>query len=155
VYEGVARQAVHTLKFRSGRSLAPVLGGLLREHLQRRPLRADVLAPVPMARARLRERGYNQSALLAEQVVDLVGGTLVVDLLEKQDRPPQRTLSAAERGTNLRNAISCQKPHEVVGRRVLLVDDVMTTGATLSACAEVLDKAGAAAIFGLVFARDV
>ena len=155
VYDGVARKAVHTLKFRSGRHVAPVLGGLLRDHLRRRPLRADLVVPAPITRARLRERGYNQAALLAEQIVDLVGGTLVPDLLDKDDRPPQQTLPAAERQRNLRDAIRCKTPEQVRGRRVLLVDDVMTTGSTLSACAEALDQAGAERVFALVFARDI
>jgi ComF family protein len=154
-YDGVARNAVHTLKFRSGRYVAPVMGDLLRQHLRRRPLRAEVVVPVPMARRRLRERGYNQAALLAEQVIDVIGGTLAVDVLEKTDRPPQQTLSAAERQTNLRDAIRCTQPDQVAGRRLLLVDDVMTTGATLSVCADVLHEAGAARVFGLVFARDI
>jgi ComF family protein len=155
VYDGLARKAVHTLKFRSGRYVAPVLGQMLRDHLGRRPVQADLVAPVPMARARLRERGYNQAALLAEQIVDQVGGTLVEDLLHKADRPPQQTLSAAERARNLEDALRCARPELVEGRRVLLVDDVMTTGATLSACAEALDQAGANQVFALVFARDL
>lgn len=155
MYDGVARKAVHTLKFRSGRHVAPVLGGFLRDHLRRRPLHADLVVPAPMARARLRERGYNQAALLAQEIVQTVGGTLIVDLLEKADRPPQRTLSAAGRQSNLRDAIRCARPELVTRRRVLLVDDVMTTGSTLSACAEALDHAGAERVFALVFARDI
>ena len=155
VYAGVARKAVHTLKFRSGRHLAPILGGLLREHLQRRPLHADIVVPAPMSRARQRERGYNQAALLAQEVVQVVGGTLMVDLLEKADRPAQRTLSAADRMLNLRDAIRCARPELVKGQRVLLVDDVMTTGSTLSVCAEALNQAGAERVFALVFARDI
>lgn len=154
IYEGVARTAVHTLKFRSGRYVAPVLGRLLRENLARQPLRADLVVPVPMPSRRLRERGYNQARLLAEQVVEQVGGTLAPGLLEKDDRPPQRTLAAAERLANLRGAIRCTDPARVAGRRVLLTDDVMTTGATLSMCAEALADAGAERVSGLVFARD-
>ena len=155
LYDGVARQAVHTLKFRSGRYVAPLLGELMRQSLRRRPLRADLVLPVPLAPRRLRERGYNQAALLAEQVVEAVGGTLGQAVLEKRDRPPQQALSAAERRRNLQDAIRCPQPDQVAGRRVLLLDDVMTTGATLSACADALDAAGAERVFGLVFARDV
>lgn len=155
VYDGVARKAVHTLKFRSGRHVAPVLGGLLRSHLARRPLHADLVVPAPMSRARQRERGYNQAALLAEEIVEMVGGSLASDLLEKADRPAQQTLSAAQRGRNLQGAIRCARPELIRGGRVLLVDDVMTTGATLSACADALDQAGAQRVLALVFARDV
>jgi ComF family protein len=154
VYEGVARTAVHTLKFRSGRYLVPLLGALLRENLARQPLRADLVVPVPMPRRRLRERGYNQATLLAEQVVDAVGAILAGSVLEKDDRPVQRGLPAAARLANLRGAIRCTDPARVRGRRVLLADDVMTTGATLSSCAEALAEAGAERVSGLVFARD-
>lgn len=154
VYEGLARTAVHTLKFRSGRSLAPVLAEWLREAVARRPLQADLVAPVPLSPERLRERGYNQAALLAEQVSDAVGGVYAPWLLTRTDRPPQRTLSAAQRQQNLRGAIACADPTLVGGRRILVVDDVMTTGATLGACADALVAAGATRVGALVLARD-
>jgi ComF family protein len=154
-YEGAARQAVHTLKFRSGRYLAPVLGQLLCEVATRRPLQADLVVPVPLAPRRLRDRGYNQAELLAEHVVESVGGTLAARLLEREDRAPQQTLTAVERRTNLRGAFSCANPEAAHGQRILLVDDVMTTGATLGACAEVLVTAGASRVSALVFARDL
>ena len=155
VYDGMARKAVHTLKFRSGRHVAPVLGGLLRSHLERRPLHADLVVPAPMSAARHRDRGYNQAVLLAQEIVDVVGGKLATDVLEKDDRPSQQKLSAADRARNLQGAIRCARPELVTGRRVLLVDDVMTTGATLSACADALQAAGAERVLAMVFARDI
>jgi ComF family protein len=155
VYEGVPRRAVHTFKFRSGRYLAPVLGELLRASLEQRPLHADLVTPVPLAPRRLRERGYNQAALLAEYVTDAAGASLATGLLAREDRPPQQRLSAAERMDNLLGAIRCTDPSAASHRRILLVDDVMTTGATLSACAEALADAGASHVSALVFARDV
>jgi ComF family protein len=123
--------------------------------LRRRPLRAELVVPVPLAPARLRWRGYNQAALLAEQVAAALGGRLGTDVLERLDRPAQHTLGAAERLDNLRGAIRCRQPGLVRGRRVVLVDDVMTTGATLSSCAEALETAGARQVLGLVFARTL
>lgn len=154
-YEGPARTAVHALKFRAGRQVAPVLGGVMRESLRRRPLRAELVVPVPLAPARERARGYNQALLLAEQVAAVVGGELGHDVLEREDRPSQRTLSGADRLDNLRGSIHCRDPARVAGRRVVLVDDVMTTGATLSTCAEVLAAAGARQVQALVFARTL
>lgn len=153
-YEGAARRAVHALKFRSARYLAPALGALMAQTACRRPLSADVVVPVPLAPGRLRQRGYNQAELLAAAVVPAVGGQLAVVLTRKQ-RPAQQTLNAAERRSNLKGAVHCPRADLVAGQRILLVDDVVTTGATLSACAEALSAAGAAHVTALVFARDV
>ncbi len=154
VYEGIARAAVQTLKFRSGRYLVPFMGELLRDAATRRPLAADLVVPVPLSRARWRERGYNQAELLAAEVATTVGGVLLPALLEREDRPAQRTLPAAERRRNVVGAFRCADPGLASGRRILLVDDVATTGATLGACAEVLSRAGATRVAALVFARD-
>jgi ComF family protein len=151
-YGGVARSAVHALKFRGGRNLAPLLGELLRDHIAVQPLVADLVVPVPISRQRHRERGYNQAELLAHQVAQAVGAPVDADLLVRQDRPAQQTLGAAERLVNLQGALQARRHAH---GRVLLVDDVATTGATLSACADVLASAGARDIRALVFARDL
>lgn len=154
-YHGAARAAVLTLKFRSGRYLAPLMGELLRQELATRPLRADVVVPVPLAAGRLRQRGFNQALLLASQVAPAVHACVSANALRREDRAAQQTLSAAERLVNLRGSVKCQRPAEVQGKRVLLVDDVVTTGATLSACADALAQAGARRISALAFARDL
>lgn len=154
-YEGAARTAILTLKFRSGRYLAPLMGQLLREALDTHPLQVDLVVPVPLAPRRLRERGFNQSELLAREIAGLVRGTLAADALERQERTPQQTLTAAERLQNLAGAFGCPRPRTIQGRRVLLVDDVVTTGATVSACADTLADAGARRVSALAFARDL
>jgi ComF family protein len=157
VYDGAARRAVIALKFRSGRCLAPVMGELLRQTLRAHPVAADLLVPVPLSPGRLRQRGFNQAALLADQIAGHVPGIATVrsDVLVRQDRPAQRTLNAHQRLSNLAGAFGCPRPADVRGRRILLVDDVVTTGATASACADTLADAGAARICVLAFARHL
>lgn len=155
VYEGAARNAVVTLKFRSGRYLAELMGNLLRQQLETHPIAADLVVPVPLSRDRLRERGFNQAALLAARVAPAAGGVLASDLLSRAPRRTQRTLSARERLSNLDGAFTCGHRQRAAGQRVLLVDDVVTTGATASACADTLAQAGASHVSVLAFARDL
>ena len=154
-YEGAARAAILALKFRAGRYLTPLMGELLRVELGRQPLQVDVVVPVPLAPRRLKTRGYNQALLLAEQVVTAAGGARVANALERSERPAQSTLDSEARLRNLEGAFRCAQPGQIVGRRVLLVDDVVTTGATASACADTLAEAGARRITVLAFARDL
>jgi ComF family protein len=147
---------VRRLKYQQERHLATPLAALLLDCLAARPLAVDVLVPVPLDPARGRERGYNQAALLAAPVAKALGLPALPDVLQRT-RPtrPQVGLNAGERRANVRGAFACGNPSAVAGRRVLLVDDVMTTGATLEACADALTAAGAAQVYGLVVARDL
>jgi ComF family protein len=154
-YEGAARTAVLNLKFKSGRYLVPLMGEFLRRELTLRPLHAEVVVPVPLAPKRMRQRGYNQALLLAHQVAKVVHGEVVVDALIREERPPQQSLAAAERLLNLEGAFSCPRPMRVSNHSVMLVDDVVTTGATLSACTDTLAEAGARRVSALAFARDL
>jgi ComF family protein len=155
IYEAAPRAAVLTLKFRSGRYLVLMMSEFLREELARRPMRADLVVPVPLAPKRLRQRGYNQAELLAAEVASQLGVPLRADVLEREERPAQQTLDASTRLVNLAGAFVCAKPTAVRDQRVLLVDDVITTGATVSACADTLAEAGAARVSALAFARDL
>jgi ComF family protein len=154
-YEGAARTAILTLKFRSGRYLAPLMGTFLREELDIRPLHVDVVVPVPLAPGRLRQRGFNQAALLAEQVALHAAGTLLDGALTRRERPPQSSLRLTDRLSNLAGAFTCPRREQLEGKRVLLVDDVVTTGTTVSVCADTLAEAGARRISVLAFARDL
>jgi ComF family protein len=119
---------------------------------------ASMIAPVPLHWTRLFRRRYNQSALLAAVLARESGVPLVPDLLIRRRRtPPQGRLSAVERRRNMRGAFALNKrfAKRVGGRRVLLVDDVFTTGATVGACARVLLAAGAAGVDVITLARVV
>jgi len=155
-YAGAVRIAVQRLKYSQERHIATPLATLLLECLASRPLAADGILAVPLDAGRGRERGYNQAALLAAPVAHTLALPVLSEVLGRT-RPtrPQVGLGARERRANVRGAFACLDPAAVAGRRLLVVDDVMTTGATLEACAEALCAAGAAQVYGLVVARDL
>lgn len=117
---------------------------------------ADLVAPVPLHWTRLFLRRYNQAALLANGVARVAGLRAAPDLLTRRRRTPsQGGLGREQRQRNVRGAFAVRDPAAVAGRRVLLVDDVLTTGATASACAMALNRAGAASVDVLTLARVV
>jgi ComF family protein len=155
-FEGLTRQIIHQFKYKNLRSLAKPLAILLKDYLLKAPLPVEVVVPVPLHPRRLKERGYNQSELLAKEVARLMNLPHINDELRrtKYILPQVRTRSAAERHTNVKDAFSCptfSKP----GKAVLLVDDVATSGATLNSCANALKLAGTGPIYGLVLAREI
>jgi ComF family protein len=154
-FEGVVRQAVHQLKYRNLRALAGLLAQLLNDYLLDNPLPGDVLVPVPLHPKRLRERGYNQSRLLAGELGKLADLPVVDDCLvrERHSLPQARTASVVERRGNVAGAFACRRRLE--GEPVILIDDVATSGATLDACARALKAAGASSVWGLVLAREI
>lgn len=152
-FEGPLRQAIHRLKYGGSASLAGPLGIFLSARWQAGPLPVDVIVPVPLHALRVRERGYNQSMLLAEQLSRATGLPLAEAALKRvRATAPQITLSAAERRLNVRDAFQATAD-AARGRRVLLVDDVCTTGATLESCSIALRQAGAASVWALTLAR--
>ncbi|OGL18649.1 MAG: hypothetical protein A3K12_15250 [Candidatus Rokubacteria bacterium RIFCSPLOWO2_12_FULL_71_19] len=156
-YGDVVREAVHAFKFGGKRALALPLGDLLAETRALLPIDAvDLLVPVPLHRRRERERGFNQSRLLARRVACAWGVPLRADVLARAAATlPQTDLGAAERRANVRGAFALRRPDAVAGRHVVLVDDIMTTGATAGACAALLQEAGAATVGVVTVARVV
>lgn len=165
LYAGKLRQAVLRVKFSGDERLGARLGALLATTWDLLPWAggsdSPLIIPVPLHPARRRERGFNQSELLAVGLARALrrqrtGAAPQVArdcLRRKRATPPQTGLSVAARRENLRGAFAVIKPDVFRGRRIVLVDDVMTTGATLSACASALKKAGAAQVMGLTLAR--
>ncbi|MGO8816408.1 MAG: double zinc ribbon domain-containing protein [Terriglobia bacterium] len=165
LYTGKLRLVVLRMKFAGDERLGARLGELLAPIWDSLPQFGEpvprVIVPVPLHTSRRRERGFNQSELLAAGLARALerqsGGAaprILPDCLRrKRATPPQTGLSVAARRENLRGAFEAPKPEEVRGRCIVLVDDVMTTGATLSACARALKHAGAAQVMGLTLAR--
>ena len=156
VFDGLIRRAIHELKYRNLRALTLPLAGLLHRYLVDNPVPGGVLVPVPIHRKRLRERGYNQSALLARELGNLTGWPVIEDcLLRRQHALPQaRTNNVEERRQNVANAFSC-RDDRLRQTEVILIDDVTTSGNTLNACAGVLKDSGVTSVWGLVMAIEL
>jgi len=151
VYETLLRDAIRALKYQNVRALAVPLGDRLAHTLKLMGWQFDVVVPVPLYAARQKERGYNQSALIGARVAAAFGIPLLADgLVRVRDTVSQVELDAEARHTNLEGAFVVRSA--LVGQRVLLVDDVMTTGATLSECATALRRVAPTAIYGAVVA---
>jgi ComF family protein len=155
-FDGAIRQAIHELKYNNLRAIAPLLGRWLADYLNTNPLPVEVLVPVPLHRKRLRERGYNQSRLLALELSRLSGLPLVDDCLvrELHTTPQARTNNVEERRRNVAEAFAC-RDRRLKDKKLLLIDDVATSGATLDACASALKESGASSVWGLVLAKEI
>ncbi len=155
-YEGVMRSCIHSLKY--GRHIA--LGDLLSRILidfARRYMdmnRFDCIIPVPLHSAKLREREFNQSRLLAQPLADSFNKKMLLrGLVRVKYTLPQSELTSSEREENVRGVFSVNDPQSVKGKNILIIDDVFTTGATLNECALVLKENGAGRIEVLTLAR--
>ncbi len=162
-YEGVLRSLIHHLKYDGFRPLARPLGTYLANTVQRLDAPFfDLVLPVPLHAKRQRRRGFNQAALLAaalsaelSEVRAKVRGIRVSaeDCVRMRDTRPQTGLRAPERRKNVDGAFEVPRPERVHSRRLLLVDDVITTGATVNACAQALLDAGARSVSVVTLAR--
>jgi ComF family protein len=154
-YGECARDAIHAFKFGGRRAMAAPLAALVADLGPSLPLGAvDVIVPVPLHPRRERERGFNQSWLLARRLAEAWGLTARGDVLTRRvATAPQTDLGAAARRLNVRDAFAVRRPELVAGRHLLLVDDVLTTGATVSECAVALRSGGAATVGVVTVAR--
>ena len=113
-----------------------------------------ILVPVPLERKKLKWRGFNQAEEIGKELAKFFGISLLNNVLAKiKETPAQVELSEEERKENIRNAFSIKNGGQILGKKILLVDDVYTTGATMEECARVLKKAGAKEVIGIVIAR--
>lgn len=155
-YDAELRQLIVLLKYNGLRPLAGPLAGWLALVATQHPALADVdaLVPVPLHPRRERQRGYNQAELLARELSRWLKRPVETGWLERvKDTPSQTGLTHAQREENVRGAFAARS--KLDSRRILLVDDVCTTGATLNACARVLKAAGAETVQALTVARVV
>jgi ComF family protein len=155
-YSGVARDCLHALKYEGEQRLAIALGRLMADRWQRAGIGGQVLVPVPVHAERRRERGFDQAELLARVIGRQLGLPVVTAVSRAQRTAAQHSLGRGARAANVGRvfAVPERQAPLVRARWAVLVDDVMTTGATLAACAEALGSAGVQAVSALVLARE-
>ncbi len=158
VYEGAAREHVHDLKYRARVEIAPALSMMM----ARCAIRAGMAdpchcaVPVPLHPDKLDRRGFNQAELLARSVASLIGIPLIPGALSRHASTGTQTLlDRQQRRGNVLRAFVCDEPAGVAGRTVLLIDDVLTSGATADGCARALLRSGASRVHVLTFAVSV
>lgn len=155
-HEGTARKLAVNLKFNDRTHLAPYIASMMvsmgRELLEK----TDIIIPVPLHSRRRLFRKYNQSALLGQQIAKQSGVDYSPFVMKRvRSTTPQTRLSKKDREKNVKDAFSVTNKLAVEGKRILLIDDVMTTGATINECTAALKEAGVKHVNGLVFSRVV
>lgn len=141
---------LHYLKYKGSEEVGLVLGSIHGEQLKNSFLFQELhlIVPVPLHPKKLKKRGYNQSALLAKGYADVMGIVYNEDVLIRvKDTSTQTRKSRYERYENMSNVFECKNNEQIIGKNILLIDDVITTGSTLEACAEVLIKAGCSGVW--------
>jgi len=147
------RPALHKLKYRRDQGLGDALAAPVARFLESLNWPVDMVVPVPLGRQRLRERGYNQVSLVARPLALALGLAYKPDALHRaRETRSQVGLSALDRRRNVDNAFQADS-NNISGRKILVLDDVSTTGSTLSSCADALRKAGAQDVYALTIAR--
>ena len=152
-YTGSMRQAILDFKFKGNIAYAPLFAGMSEEYLNSYPIwdSFDYIIPVPLHISRLKERGYNQSELIASHISDFIGVPMRTDILQRiRATQKQSGLKRHDRILNVRDAFKCDT--DLHGKSVIIFDDICTTGSTLQSCAAELKKSGAGAVCALTLA---
>jgi ComF family protein len=156
IYREPLQTAVQQFKYKRNIGLGEIFAGKLAAVVSLAGWQVDLIFPVPLAKSRLRDRGYNQAMILARPLGWILQKPVKNDVLTRiKDTRPQVGLSLTERETNLARAIEVQDIEIAAGRNILIVDDVITTGSTMNACAKSLHEAGAGSIYGASLARAI
>lgn len=158
VFDGAVRELIHRLKYGGKTILRRPLALLAADHLDRFVCGSspEMIIPVPLHKKRLRQRGFNQAILVGEIFAKQWGLPLLRNTLRRvRWTEPQVNLSAAERPENVKGAFALEQISEIAGKRILLVDDVYTTGSTVKECAKVLKSGGAGSVVVVTVARAV
>ena len=157
-YDDVARRLIHRFKYKDGLEAAPQMAAMMRRSGRNLFAECDIIVPVPLYRTRLWQRRYNQAAVLALEIARKTGLGFEPQVLDRVRKTKSQVgLNAAQRRRNVAGAFAINESayERISGKHVLLVDDVITTGATIEACARTLLSGGAGLVNVLAFARVV
>jgi len=152
-YDKISAPIILRFKFQGNKDYSKYLGKLLADFFSSSDLIASVATFVPTSKERLKERGFDQSKELCKEFCFLTGLHFVDCLERKKDLPKQSTLNADQRRINIKDAFKVNEKQLIKGKEVLLIDDVLTTGATANECAKELIKAGAVNVCVLTVAK--
>lgn len=155
VYDNASRNAVLPFKHADKIKYAKFMAHAMITALNDINIDADLVMPVPLARQRLFHRGYNQATLLAQPIARAFNLKMDLNSVNRKYRPDMGHKNARERAQNIHGVFSMKNKNKITGKKILLVDDVMTTGATFSELRKVLLRAGATAVYGITFCRVV
>jgi len=158
LYEGTAKKCIHLFKYNSRLNLAAPLSKLMFDFINKNMgcKNFDAIIPVPLHRSRLRERGFNQAEVLARKLSGYTRHSVCTNALKRVKPTLSQTgLCKTKRFTNLQGAFKITKGGFVSGKKILLIDDVFTTGSTINEAAKTLLKAGAESVEALVLARGI
>lgn len=151
LYDGALKKAINLMKYHNVKRLSSPLSRVM---LNMKTSQVDAVLPVPLYITRLKQRGFNQSALIARYMAEGLGSKLILDSLVKvRDTKAQVGLNSRERRKNMRNAFGIKNRELIKGKQILLIDDVATTGATIRECSKVLKKAGAGPVHVITLAH--
>jgi ComF family protein len=152
VYEGTIKKAIKKFKFNKKKRLAQPLAKIMLDNLPFKDF--DIIIPVPLHKIRSKGRGFNQSELLAKDISDFHKVPVLTDILVRvKNTVPQFELKKGERLKNIKGAFAVTDPDIIRRKNILLIDDIMTTGATTNECAKILFAAGAKRVFVYALAR--
>ena len=153
-YEGVVRESLLRYKFSGASCYAKTYGDFLRKCIDENGISCDIITWVPLSRLRLRKRGYDQARLLAQELA-IRSGIPCLRLLKKTRNTSAQSLAggAANRKQNISRAYAALDQKSIKGKKILLVDDIVTTGSTLTECARILSGAGASSVSAVTLAR--
>lgn len=148
-YDGIIREKLIEFKFAKNKLLAKVFSEIMAEKIKMTKLNLpDIIISVPVHQKKFEERGYNQSQLIAKKVSDVFNIPILDDVLVKtRVTENQSELGKAKRLTNVVNAFKIDMPSKITNKKILLVDDIITTGATVNECSKILTTHGAAEVF--------
>jgi ComF family protein len=154
VYEGALKEMIHYMKFNNKKGAARMLASFMQEKLDPGVFEGvDMLVPAPLSKRSMAERGYNQTENVAVYISKAVKIPVVKAVVKVKDTPPQNKLDRKERMKNLKGAFEVKA--DVAGKRIVVVDDVFTTGSTINEIAKALIEAGAEEVRGITAARSI